>query len=429
MKLNGINGTGSGKLGSAVWSVKGGQQIVRQYQPDVANPNTQGQIESRSKMKLLSQLAAVAAPVIAIPSEGLKSSRNLFISKNYELSGYENDYAFVQLPDVQLTNSVISNPGFDVDRSSSSNIYCTLLADSTSQFDRVIYVAFVRDYNGSLRLWDTAVATEAGADGLFPANLKFSAGTVVVYCYGIRDNSEAARTKFGNMHTISAESIAKVITSKTLTLADITLSDTAGIQLNIGEDSGSSGTATSVSITVNPATGGTVTGGGRKEIGESVTLTATPAEGYEFIKWKNADTNTDISTNNPYTFTAAESIKIAPVFQQLHDWEVTASDSINIDSPSQTENVVEFTIAPASQIDNTLLNQIDIELLGSTNVSMTHQQTYDMDGAKHLVFKLTKSGQIADPWPASLSFKVAVPANGDYRAFDQTFNVPVVVSE
>lgn len=429
MKLNGINGTGSGKLGSAVWSVKGGQQIVRQYQPDVANPNTQGQIESRSKMKLLSQLAAVAAPVIAIPSEGLKSSRNLFISKNYELSGYENDYAFVQLPDVQLTNSVISNPGFDVDRSSNSSIYCTLLADSTSQFDRVIYVAFVRDYNGSLRLWDTAVAKEAGADGLFPATLKFSAGTVVIYCYGIRDNSEAARTKFGNMHTISAESIAKVITSKTLTLADITLSDTAGIQLNIGEDSGSSGTATSVSITVNPATGGTVTGGGRKEIGESVTLTATPAEGYTFIKWKNADTNTDISTENPYTFTASESIKIAPVFQQLYDWEVTAPESIDVESAASLSTVAEFTFAPLSQIDNTLLNQIDIELQGTPNVSMTHHQTYDLDGLKHISFEFSKTGQYSEPWPASLSIKVTVPAKGDYRAFDQTYDIPVEVGE
>ena len=315
MKLNGLTGTGSGKLGSAVFAVRNGAQIVRQYQSEVANPNTEGQVESRSKLKLLSQLAAVASPVIAIPSEGLKSSRNLFISKNYGLSGYEEGIAYIQLPDVQLTNSVISNPGFEVSRSDAAHLNVQLLADSTNQFSRVIYVAFVRDYNGSLRLWDNAVATEAGAGGLFAAQLKYTSGTVVLYCYGIRDNSEDARIKFGNMHTVSAETVAKVITSKTLTLADITLSDTAGIQLNVGEASSQSGSSSSISVTLIAGEHGTVSGGGRVEPGSSVTIVATADDDFQFVAWRNAATQAIISTSATYTFTATENIVIAAEFE------------------------------------------------------------------------------------------------------------------
>ena len=43
--------------------------------------------------------------------------------------------------------------------------------------------------------------------------------------------------------------------------------------------------ASTVTITVNSTTGGTATGGGTFEEGDTVTLTATPSSGYEFVKW------------------------------------------------------------------------------------------------------------------------------------------------
>lgn len=58
MKLQGIAGKGTGKLGAHVWSVRKGVQIIREYTDKVSNPNTRPQVEQRAKFKLLTQLAA-----------------------------------------------------------------------------------------------------------------------------------------------------------------------------------------------------------------------------------------------------------------------------------------------------------------------------------------------------------------------------------
>ncbi len=55
-----------------------------------------------------------------------------------------------------------------------------------------------------------------------------------------------------------------------------------------------------ITVTANPTTGGTVSGGGTHDYGTSVTLTATPATGYHFVNWtKNG---VAVSTNTSYSF-------------------------------------------------------------------------------------------------------------------------------
>ena len=59
-----------------------------------------------------------------------------------------------------------------------------------------------------------------------------------------------------------------------------------------------------ITVTANPTTGGTVTGGGTFIYGASCTLTATPAENYIFVNWsKNGIV---VSTNAIYNFTVME---------------------------------------------------------------------------------------------------------------------------
>lgn len=106
MKLNGIFGTGSGKTGNAVFATSAGKQIVRTYQPKVANPNTEAQVAQRAKFKLISQLAAALAPVIMIPKKGLTSARNRFVQINLPFAGYQNGMANVAVTAIQLTDSV-----------------------------------------------------------------------------------------------------------------------------------------------------------------------------------------------------------------------------------------------------------------------------------------------------------------------------------
>jgi hypothetical protein len=66
-----------------------------------------------------------------------------------------------------------------------------------------------------------------------------------------------------------------------------------------------------VSVT---AENGTVAGAGQYEEGTQVTLTATAAEGYEFVNW-TVD-GTEVSTENPYTFNVTADVALVANFKE-----------------------------------------------------------------------------------------------------------------
>ena len=77
-----------------------------------------------------------------------------------------------------------------------------------------------------------------------------------------------------------------------------------------------------ITATANPTNGGTVTGGGTFNYGQTCTLTATPATGYTFVRWtKNG---MQVSTNATYTFTVTESAAYVAQFS-LQSFTVSAS--------------------------------------------------------------------------------------------------------
>ena len=73
-------------------------------------------------------------------------------------------------------------------------------------------------------------------------------------------------------------------------------------------------TTYTVTATASPAEGGTVTGGGSYEEGAAVTLTATPAEGYQFKEWKVISGGVTI-TDNKFTMPAND-VTVNAVFQK-----------------------------------------------------------------------------------------------------------------
>ncbi len=85
------------------------------------------------------------------------------------------------------------------------------------------------------------------------------------------------------------------------------------------------------------ATNGTVTGAGTYDHGTSVTLTATPAEGYTFKNWTVAGTGTEKSVEAKYTFTVTEPIDLVANFELKtytveflnYDGEVLQSSTVN----------------------------------------------------------------------------------------------------
>lgn len=294
MKLTGIIGTGSGKLGSSVFSVSGGQQIVRQYQPVVANPSTAGQVKNRSKLKLLSQLSAQIANVIAMAKNGLKSIRNQFVSVNFPIAYYNNGEADIALEDIRLTDSTFALPGFIANRVA-GGIQVQFKEAVNNMIDQIVWVILRRSNTGYVTAFVAKVQDIPGADRLFTTILETLDGDVAILCYGIRYNSADAKTKYAELVVANSSNIASLLSSKNILQSAAGLTETRGLWLasesSDAETSGTYNVRIDCSI-MNLETGeednecGTVTGTGVYAQGTRFTLRAEAAEGFEFIGWK-----------------------------------------------------------------------------------------------------------------------------------------------
>lgn len=89
--------------------------------------------------------------------------------------------------------------------------------------------------------------------------------------------------------------------------------------------SATAGTGGSVSIA--NASGTTVTSGTEVEANTSLTFTATPSEGYEFVNWTDASNNA-VSTNATYTTTVTAAISLRANFKAKTPVDPTKSDVI-----------------------------------------------------------------------------------------------------
>lgn len=114
--MQGITGKLSGKMGTAVFRVRNGAQVVTQYNPIVKNPDTAGQQEARAKFKLLSQLGAIMESgfgTMAVTKRAGKSAptqRNAFMQLNYplvavDMSADVPERAKIEMDKIQLTSS------------------------------------------------------------------------------------------------------------------------------------------------------------------------------------------------------------------------------------------------------------------------------------------------------------------------------------
>lgn len=231
-KIYGLFGSMKGKVADVVMAVRNGEQIVRKYQPVVSNPSTNAQLAARARLKLMSQLSAVMAPVIAMPKQGIVSSRNLFVKENYGKSSYMTDTANVELTAVSLTKSVVSLPSLVATRL--QNAITVVLSDAINlDVDRVVYALFNKASDGTLRYYGSQIATTPGSNQGW--GVSFDVATLdtnfVVYAYGVRDNTEAARAYFGNMKALTAETVAKLVTTRVMSETDITLTETRAVEV------------------------------------------------------------------------------------------------------------------------------------------------------------------------------------------------------
>lgn len=302
---------GSGKLGATVFAVNSGVQIAREYQPKVSNPNTEAQQDTRARFKLMSQLSAVMAPVIAIKKDGLKTGRNQFQSINFDIVEYTNENASINLNLVQLTKSNRSFVGFSANRTGGSAIAVELLASMAATADRVVYIAYEKQIDGTLSLLGSKVCSTPGANGKFADSLPYTAEAVVLYAYAIKDTNESVTAKFGNLIAPSAEKVAKLLVSSSENMNAVNLTKTAGLTMGVGTNTADSNTsmAETVMITVAAPQGVIITGAGEVAKGSNATLRANIDIPMTIFKcWKKD--GVVVSTDNPYTFVATEDMSL-----------------------------------------------------------------------------------------------------------------------
>lgn len=330
MKLSSILGQGRGKLGAAVFSSTNGQQVVRQYQPNVKNPNTVAQTMQRARFKLMTQIASSMAPVIAFPKSGAVSSRNMFVKKNMPLViGTENG-AQVVYENLQLTSGTRALPGIHVAREG-GKMKIKLLQAPTGKISRVAYCAFSKDSEGQLSLEYSIIASTPGEQGTFDVETKDISNDVVFYAYGMIDTNSSATAAFENYHVDSATDLAKLIATRKLSLSDFSLTKTRGTTLKAGESQNVVVPAGSYGLYVNATDGGSVTVEVERQNQGTVTknasyagafvadsevgLEARASEGYIFAGWYDQGTGTLISRSAIYSFQLNKKYDILAKFE------------------------------------------------------------------------------------------------------------------
>lgn len=314
MILTGMAGKGSGKLGSQVYSSVMGQQVVRAYQPNVANPNTTLQVNVRARFKLMSQLSAVFAPILAYRRKGSTSARNLFVKRNFDATSGNDGQAIISLENIQITSGTAGLPGIHAVRDGLGNLTISLVADTGSTISRVVYVIFKKTGAAQLQLMNSVVVGYIGTPNRFPATIEDIEGDLVIYAYGMLDTDARATAAYGNYAVNSGEDIAHLVMSRMLSYNNYRFTRTRGIQLNANELEISSAGPNDVRVFLTPSGEGVVSGYGIYDKGEEVTIQAIPAEGSSFVGWLQNGTSNFVGYSPTLIFDAESLVDLVAVF-------------------------------------------------------------------------------------------------------------------
>lgn len=326
-KQTSLFGKISGKLGAVVFSTSGGETISREYNPNVSNPSTQAQVDQRARMKLMSQLSAALAPVLAMTKEGLVSKRNKFTKMNFPASYALNGIAQITYENVQITEGNTALPALFAMGRTVDEIYriaVGLSYNPSAQISRVVYCLFKKTAEGKLEYVNSAiVSTRSYGTSNYYFEYMFTGIEVaeyVVFAYGMSDTSQRAAAHYGDLNVVTASDLARLVATRAISYSDYQFTQTRAITI------GSDGQAVQpeqegyVRVYVTAlGDGGTVSGGGSFEIGSSVTVVATAANGYDFQYWMLNGTQQRVSTDASYTFTVQQQTDLVAVFDVHHN--------------------------------------------------------------------------------------------------------------
>lgn len=322
-KVTSLYGKTTGKIGSIVFSTSGGETIAREYNPNVANPNTQAQVNQRARMKLMSQLSAALSPVIAMTKEGLISRRNKFVQKNFGASYALNGIAQITYENVQITEGNTSLPALYPSAKVAGGfmeIGVGLSAEPSATINRVVYCLFKKTAEAKLEYIKSQIVTtkrENPEAAFFVATFKdMPASEYVIFAYGMSDTSERASTQYGNLNVVTASDLARLVATRSISFQDYQFTQTRAVTIQSDGTAVQPETPGNLRVYVTAlGEGGTVTGGGSFAPGASCTVQATANKGYNFRAWLKNGTSQVVSTENPYTFTVQEQTDLIASFE------------------------------------------------------------------------------------------------------------------
>lgn len=241
--MQGITGKLSGKMGSAVFRVREGQQVVTQYNPIVKNPNTRGQQSQRAAFKLMSQLSAIMSPGFGTMSVakrkakgGTPSQRNAFTQINFPLVQIQTQgqdvKASIPMEKLKLTSSfrplpaVVLTQGGDAIGIALQNI----TADVTTV--RVVIVSYALNVASIASITDYPVSAQGEVS---VKSSRLGAGNYTVLAYGLIP-SESAKSSIDidNIHTPQDEEfISAVELNEMVANGDMMETQTVGANITI----------------------------------------------------------------------------------------------------------------------------------------------------------------------------------------------------
>lgn len=233
----------AGKKAGIVTYQVGETMLAREYNKHPANPRTERQVTHRAKIKLLSQVAAVFRPIIAIfPSSG-KSSRAIFARLNYPKITASGTTADIDYTSVSLTDSErpITQVAKDIAfLPSGVRKLVGLPQEPTEDIKRVFYYLFGKQDNGKLVFLDYYLSEIrwSSRNPLFFcwANAPFeideqgrATRDYVIFAIGMGDNSEQATEYWLNLDVPNLEFLGQIIAKNLISSNDFYFTDTSSL--------------------------------------------------------------------------------------------------------------------------------------------------------------------------------------------------------
>lgn len=225
-KIQGLTGKMSGKMGSVVFRVRQGEQIVTQYNPIVKNPNTEAQSTQRVAFKLMSQVAAaMASTIINRPARQGQSARNRFVQQNFPLVEGDSTNAKIAMERLQLTSSTTFLGAMEQTEDG------VIIENIPANVTKIRFVKVTYPTAGDMTKPVVSEIHDVNVDNSHSAEFVTSANSTIL-AYGLIPTSGAAKVALDNMGVASNEPfVAQVNLERLVSTGQVAVTETIGINL------------------------------------------------------------------------------------------------------------------------------------------------------------------------------------------------------